>query len=91
MENNEKAIISRRTFLTGAAATAATLGFIELLPSVPGGYLAPNFLRKTAYGEPNDAYFKLAVVGADQVGFHVVNCPLHCRNPFHLVFSLPLV
>ena len=66
---------SRRAFLGGAAALA-TRGFFELLPRVEGGYLAPvanTFGPKVALAAEGDATFTIRVVGADEVGFHVVD------------------
>lgn len=70
---DEALSISRRTFFAGIAGSVAAAGFMAALPRVPGGYLSPVFGPSVAYANPNDAHFVLTVVGADQVGFQVVD------------------
>lgn len=69
----ERGIVSRRDFLRGFVSTVVGAGAFGLLPRVDGGYLAPAFGPTTAYAIEGESYFNLTVVGADEVGFHVVD------------------
>lgn len=67
--------MSRRGFLRGAA-TVVTMGFLELLPRVEGGYLTPVYDAlgtSTALALEGSSSFTITVVGKGEVGFHVVD------------------
>jgi len=69
----ERGVVSRRDFLRGFVSTVVGAGAFGLLPRVDGGYLAPAFGPTTAYAAEGESYFSFTVVGADEVGFHVVD------------------